>query len=186
MELLCSLWVLVVGGWAAWKGIVRVGRYAGTVRDAARARVAEAVARPRRELLECEAADAREQAEAERLRREDARAACAFLYALHAPEIAGRFPRDTFEAFVARVLRDGLPADAVERNAAELQALIRAHAEQAGAIRKGETVATVQAWYAAQLADLATVADARLRESFEALLRQKYHERMMSAMEASP
>ena len=100
-------------------GALWVAGYAlkGAVREA-RERSARA-ARERQRAGEriIQAAEAAQRA-AEESRRVDARAKVEMFYALHAPELTGRFGRDRFEEFVNRYLIGSKPAVDVERRAA--------------------------------------------------------------------
>jgi hypothetical protein len=176
------LWFVLALGAIVVKGIRLVRRRRTEAVERARREAAERKARPERERAEREAAAKRTREEGEQRRRDDARAACELLYAQHAPEVASRLPKATFEQFLDRLLRSDLSADVVERKAEEIQKLVRSHLDSARGGRRAETVEQVQAWYDEQLGQLAGVKDERLRQSFEAMLLQQFHERMLRAM----
>lgn len=177
-----TLWALAALGGLVVKGVQVRRRRGAAAADRARIEAEERRSRPERERAEREAAERKRRDEADRRRREDAREACELLYAQHAPEVGSRLPQATFEEFVKKLLRDDLPPDLVERKAAEVQSLIRSHIDQARGGKKPETVGQVQAWFAEQKQQLLGVSDERLRESFEALLLQQFHERMLRAL----
>lgn len=90
--------------------------------------------RPWRERQAREAAQrseiAAQERQADESRRIDARAACEFLYARHAPEIGLRFPRSLYDAFVQTYMNDSFGPAEVERRGGELQTLIEQHLDE--------------------------------------------------------
>jgi hypothetical protein len=182
MTTFLTLWFLAVSGGLVVKGVSVLRRRRAAAAALALHEATERSARPARERAEREAREQKTREEGEQRRRDDAKAACELLYAHHAPDIAARLPKATLDRFLERLLRTDLPADVVERKAAEIQQLICSHLDQSRGGKKAETVETVQAWYAEQLSQLAGVMDVRLRESFEAMLLQQFHERMLRVM----
>lgn len=67
------------------------------------------------------------QTEDAKRRRDAARARCETAYHVHAPELAARFPRASFDEFCTRHLGDSKPVEVVEARAEELLGIIRAH-----------------------------------------------------------
>lgn len=127
-------------------------------RDRERQRIAEqqeyARRAPERERSEREAA-ARKQAEDTikadaQKRREDARASCELLFGLHAAEIGNRFPREQFDAFVAKYMTDKHAPEDVERRAEQLRALIEQHREQVKPTPKFATIEDLARWFQEQ------------------------------------
>src|ERR1017187_524054 len=74
--------------------------------------------------LEKRQAEEREK-EAAQGRRDEAKAACEWLFALHAPELKNRFTREMFDDFVHRHFGDHKMPEYVERRAAELCDIVR-------------------------------------------------------------
>ncbi len=85
---------------------------------------------PAREKAQEEAeAKAKEDA-AIRKRKEDARAACIFLYEQQAHLVGPRLAKESFEEMLKQFLGDHQPVEEVERRAIQLQNLILGHAQQ--------------------------------------------------------
>ena len=61
------------------------------------------------------------------IRRENARLACELMYSAFLPDIATRFPKENFEAFVQKYMTDRHDAAEVERRGQDLQAMIKGH-----------------------------------------------------------
>lgn len=108
-------------------------RWQGRAADAAARRRTERERRREQERYE-RAAPERERQERERAgaqrRRAEARAECEVYFSLHAPEIAGRFPKAEFAEFMTRHLGDEHSPEYVERRAEQLLALMRKHLER--------------------------------------------------------
>jgi hypothetical protein len=143
---------------APWRAVRRFGREVGIASAARKARLLEERQRkladadylrraPERERARLEAeALARSRAEAQR-RREDARASCQILYALHGPDIVRRFGKETFEEFVRGHMGDDRSPEYVEQRAAQLRELIAQHLEKAGIAQKRPTLASLGLWF---------------------------------------
>jgi len=109
---------------------------------------------PGRERADREAA-ARKQAEETmkgeaQKRREDARASCELFFGLHAAEIGSRYPRDQFDAFVAKYMTDKHAPEDVERRAEQLQALIEQHRELVKPTPRFATIEELARWFQEQ------------------------------------
>ena len=132
---------------AAWRR--REERRLAREQDMARRRRAAEDVRlaPQRERARAEAeAAACRRADAQR-RREEARAACEVLYALHAADVAQRFGKEAFDDFVKRHLGDDRPPETVEQRAQQLRQVIERHAEKANPSHKTQSVADAMADY---------------------------------------
>lgn len=108
--------------------------------------------------------------------REEARLECELLYARHASEIGGRFPRTDFEQFIAKYMRDDLtPAD-VQQRGRQLQMIIQQHVEKIAPPPKFQSLEDLAGWFAEQRRQLEAVADDRMRQALLVQLNERYAE----------
>jgi hypothetical protein len=160
-----------VGSFAArtWQIIAPIPRRLRDRRAAARRR-AEAEARPledAEEHLRREQQFIRDREEAKRLaeeeqklrnetacrqaaeqqRRMDARAECELCYSKHLNELANRFPKPVFNAFMQTYMNDHQPAEAVERRGKELQRIVQEHAAEVKPAKKSNSMHELAGWF---------------------------------------
>lgn len=86
--------------------------------------------RERRRQLEGLAAQSaltHQTAQADQRRREDAKFRCELVFASFGPELKDRFPREQFDDFVRKFMRDDQPPETVERNGDQLNQLMKIH-----------------------------------------------------------
>lgn len=112
----------------------------------------EPAAAKERERLRQQAAEQTRKAATDQKRREDARAKCDVLFALHGPELRERFTKEMFDDFIRRHLGDDRSADYVEQRARELCEIVQKHLEMVNGSTQelGELAAArqeVQAFY---------------------------------------
>ncbi len=111
----------------------------------------------------------------EQCRRDDARAACESLYNVHAPEIAGRFPRAQFEDFMKRHLGDHHTAEHVEARAAQLQAIIEQHRQKIDPPKRHMSLAELAQWFSREKSQVnATPLDDEDKQALLAQLEARY------------
>ena len=109
-------------------------------------------------------------------RREDARAACDMAYALAAPEIAARFSKQDFEAFVSKYMTDAFPPDQVEERAVQMKAIIRQHQEKIIPAPKFRSMQDLAVWFEQQKSQLEAISDDRMRSTLLVQLKERYSE----------
>src|SRR5262249_52936614 len=102
---------------------------------------------PERERRARQEAEASKRREDWQRRRESAREACELVFALHRPDIKGRYSRKEMERFFSTYMTDSHDADDVERRGRELQKIIEAHSQAANPNRKKFSVAELSSWY---------------------------------------
>lgn len=112
-----------------------------------------------------------------RRRRENARSECLLYYHLHAPEISFRFPRNKYDEFAGHYLRDDVPAEEVERQAARLLALMESHLEKTGKARGKIDVAGYARWYSEEKAKIESQVVAQdIKDTHLVILEARYAE----------
>jgi len=134
-----------------------------------RQRLAEEQERQRQEAARQFAIDER--------RRMDARAECELCYSRHLKEIAKRFPKPLFDAFMRSYMNSDQPVEAVERRAKELQRIVQFHRDAAKPPKKFYTMRELTTWFMQEKEQLDSLPiDDELREEQLIALNVRYSE----------
>lgn len=131
-----------------------------------------------RERLRCQAEEQARRRAAEQKRREEARARCDVLFALHGPDLRERFTKEMYEDFVARHLGDSRTPEYVEQRAKELCDLLQKHLEMAHG--KKRNLAELAAWF---LEEKKQIDQTALSEDDKELLISQLEERYVKLQE---
>lgn len=83
----------------------------------------------------------------EQERRMEARSGCELCYAMYLNEVADRFPKSVFDAFMEKYMNDVQPAEAVERRSKELRGIIQQHRDAAKPPKKFHSIQELTAWF---------------------------------------
>jgi hypothetical protein len=123
----------------------------------------------------------REQAERARAggtrRRSDARARCELAYSLHAKDIADRFPRSMFDAFLQTYMSDTDEPEDVERRGRELEKMIDEHRKSVKPEKRPRTIQDLAEWYLREKQRIdALPLDEELKQEHMAALDMRYAE----------
>ena len=86
------------------------------------------------------------------LRKQNARASCELVFALHASEIEKRFTRKMFDDFVKKYMGDDQPPEVVEQRAFELKQVIQQHREKVSPTPQVSNVEDLTRWFIAEKA----------------------------------
>lgn len=179
MEILCALWVLVIGCWLVWKGAVLTFRACQALYRWHQRRLALPTQRDLDAWEEKRVAAALAQK-----KREDARAACELLYHSHAHVLKRRLPKETFLDFVRRYMGDDHSAEYVEERGRQLQELILLHVHRIEPPAKPYTIQSLTDWYreTKQIIENLPVED-RTKQAQLALLNTRFAELSQALME---
>jgi len=121
---------------------------------------------------------------ADQKRRDDARASCELLYTLYAPEIADRYPRTVFDAFMTKYMGDAHPPEYVEERAEQLQSILRQHHEKVQPSLQFKTLAEIAEWFRKQKDEIdASPVDDPTKRVLLVQLKERYHELTANLLE---
>ena len=120
----------------------------------------------------------------EEQRRSDARAECELCYSQHVKEIARRFPKSMFDAFLRTYMDPNQAVDAVERRAKELQRIIQFHRDAAKPPKKIHTMQDLAAWFLREKEHIESLAvDEELRQDQMVALNVRYSDLAQTILE---
>jgi hypothetical protein len=119
--------------------------------------------------------DARTRGDAQR-RRVAARKQALLAYSLYSPALGNRFPRATFDQYVAEYMGDGLAPEDVERSGLDLVAMLE---KQVRPPAPDTTIESLSVWYAENLKRLDNLPlDDRFKKSVTVDLKRQFDDRI--------
>jgi hypothetical protein len=128
--------------------------------------------------------DAARRSAGEEQRRMDARAECELCYSQHVKEIARRFPKSMFDAFLRTYMSPNQTVESVERRAKELQRIIQCHRDAAKPPKKIHTMQDLATWFLQEKEHIESLAvDEELRQEQMVALNVRYSDLAQTILE---